>query len=253
MKLELIFFILIMFVALTGNANLGNSETKKVILNYDLMVAKTNAVATTIKNGDLKIIEALKQEPAPQEPQAKDSCNLKQLSYADSAMIENAEIICRVAKNDFNFNNAQIAYAIATADWEGNLIPKNESGCADYITYSNRKCGRGFVQFTQVDSVWTAYSQALGIPFDNNPDLMNQPVNSAKVMCQYLNTTRRQGELFTEVIKGVDIGTEFMSARKFVNGYEGWKQRVTEAKWHGGFDVTSAIDRRAQEILKLLN
>jgi hypothetical protein len=181
-------------------------------------------------------------------PSSKTSfgCNFEAFGY-EGVQLSTANLTCQKMKAK-GFNHNQIAYMIATFEWEAGLVAKNEEDCADYVTYSYRKCGRGLIQFTQVDSVWLQYQSELNNNMANDPDGLLDAGQSIDVAILYMDKRN-----FRVLVPGNDLGNEFVAARRLVNGREGWKPRLNERAWHNAPDVASGIDRRGQEILQYMN
>jgi hypothetical protein len=184
----------------------------------------------------------------PKSASKKTVCNFADFNGFDENQKSVANLTCTKMKAK-NYNNNQIAYMIATFDWESSLQPKNEYGCTDYVTYSKRKCGRGLIQFTQTDDVWRQYQNELNNNMFNNPNQLLDANISIDVAILYME--KRD---FKSLVPGIDVGNEFIRARGLVNGVEGWRKKLSiEARWQNAPNPAAGIDRWAQKILKYLN
>lgn len=114
----------------------------------------------------------------------------------------------------------QIAYILATVDWECNFVPRNEDAGANkpYAPYF----GRGFVQITGKDNYikFTNILTQIGTPVDlvNNPDKVNELNISAFILVYGMKYGEFTGFKLSDFINEDKL--DFNNARKIVNPNE---------------------------------
>lgn len=120
---------------------------------------------------------------------------------------------------------AQVAYVLATTDWETShtFKPVREAYWKDeewrrrnlsrYYPYY----GRGFVQLTW-EANYRKYSEILGIDLVNAPDLAMEPQNAVFILVHGLKTGAFTGKKLTDYINAQDI--DFINARRCINGVD---------------------------------
>lgn len=119
----------------------------------------------------------------------------------------------------------QIAYVLATTDWEtGHTFkPVREAFWKDEEWRRNNLYryypyyGRGFVQLTWEDN-YRKYSEILGVDLVNNPDLAMEPLNAAFILVHGFKTGGFTGKKITDYING--DGIDFVNARRCINGVD---------------------------------
>ena len=115
----------------------------------------------------------------------------------------------------------QIAYVIATADWETNhtLLPVVEAywmnqDFRDDLSYAPYY-GRGLVQLTWEDN-YKKYEDILGVPLVNEPELaLDYAVALFVLVHGFINGTFT-GAKITDYIN--ENGTDYYNARRCING-----------------------------------
>jgi uncharacterized protein (TIGR02594 family) len=120
---------------------------------------------------------------------------------------------------------AQIAYVLATTEWEtGHTFqPVREAYWHDeewrrrnlsryYPFY-----GRGYVQLTWEDN-YRKYSEILGIDLVNNPDLAMEPQNALFILVHGFKTGAFTGKKIADYIDAAE--TDFINARRCINALD---------------------------------
>ncbi len=115
----------------------------------------------------------------------------------------------------------QIAYVIATADWETNhtLLPVTEAYWMDQeyrdgLSYAPWY-GRGLVQLTWEDN-YERYEELLGVPMVADPDLALQYDTALFILVHGFIWGTFTGACITDYIN--DQGTDYYNARRCING-----------------------------------
>ncbi len=115
----------------------------------------------------------------------------------------------------------QIAYVIATADWETNhtLMPVTEAYWMDQEYRDNLSYapyyGRGLVQLTWEDN-YAKYEELLGIPMVAEPDLALDYATALYVLVHGFINGVFTGAKITDYIN--ENGTDYYNARRCING-----------------------------------
>ncbi|MEO6913509.1 MAG: glycoside hydrolase family 19 protein [Candidatus Baltobacteraceae bacterium] len=118
--------------------------------------------------------------------------------------------------------DAQIAYVLATVQWEtaGTFAPVKEAfwesedwRAANLVYYPYY--GRGYVQLTWKDN-YQKYGQILGIDLVNEPDLALEADNALFILVHGFKTGAFTGRAITEFIDSRH--TDFVDARRCING-----------------------------------
>lgn len=119
----------------------------------------------------------------------------------------------------------QIAYVLATVDWEtGHTFKpvreafwKDEEWRRRNLSRYYPHYGRGYVQLTW-EANYRKYSEILGIDLVNNPDLAMVPATAAFILVHGFRTGAFTGMKITNYIN--DDGADFYNARRCINGVE---------------------------------
>ncbi|MCP4410198.1 MAG: hypothetical protein GY807_21135 [Gammaproteobacteria bacterium] len=129
--------------------------------------------------------------------------------------------------NETGFTDIRwLAYALATAFHETarTMQPIREYGRGRGKKYGRKDpitgqvyYGRGYVQLTWKSNYKTA-SQALGIDFVRNPDLVMDPNNAAFIMFQGMKDSWFTGKGFADYIK--PDRRDYYNARRIINGID---------------------------------
>ena len=143
--------------------------------------------------------------------------------------------------NETGFTDRRwLAYALATAFHETafTMQPIREYGKGRGKKYGRKDpatghayYGRGYVQLTWKSNYKKA-SQALGIDFVRNPDLVMEPGNAAFIMFQGMEGAWFTGKGFDDYLKG--ISTDYRNARRIINGTD---KAATIAKYAVRFET----------------
>lgn len=139
--------------------------------------------------------------------------------------------------NETGFTNFNwLAYALATAYHETarTMQPIREYGRGRGKKYGRKDprtghayYGRGYVQLTWKSNYQKA-SQALGIDFVRNPDLVMEPGNAAFIMFQGMKDAWFTGKGFADYIK--PDRKDYWNARRIINGTDKAKTISNYAK-----------------------
>ncbi len=127
----------------------------------------------------------------------------------------------------------QIAYVLATADWETNhtLMPVTEAYWMDQeyrdnLSYSPYY-GRGLVQLTWEENYYK-YQDLLEIPMVDNPDLALDYDTALFVLVHGFITGTFTGACITDYI--YDGYTDYYNARRCINGTDSASEIATTAE-----------------------
>ena len=120
--------------------------------------------------------------------------------------------------------SAQIAYVLATTDWETDhtfqpvreAYKKDEDWRRSNLRYYPYY-GRGYVQLTWEDN-YRKYSQILGLDLVNDPDLALEPQNALFILVHGFRTGAFTGKKITDYINPEE--KDFYHARKCINGVD---------------------------------
>jgi len=120
---------------------------------------------------------------------------------------------------------AQVAYVLATVDWEtGHTFKpvreafwKSEAWRKENLGRYYPYYGRGFVQLTWKDN-YRKYSEVLGDDLVNNPDLAMEPKNAVFILVHGFKTGAFTGKKIINYINAA--GTDFHNARRCINGVD---------------------------------
>lgn len=120
--------------------------------------------------------------------------------------------------------NTQIAYVLATTEWETaqTFLPVRE---AFWLSEDWRRqnlryypyYGRGYVQLTWLTN-YSKYSQILGVDLVNNPDLAMEPNIALFVLVHGFKTGTFTGRRIGDYINRTQ--TDFINARRCINGLD---------------------------------
>lgn len=119
----------------------------------------------------------------------------------------------------------QIAYVLATVDWEtGHTFKpvreafwKDEAWRSQNLSKYYPYYGRGFVQLTW-ESNYHKYSEILGIDLVNQPDRAMEPSLALIILVHGFRTGAFTGKKLTDYING--DGADFVNARRCINGID---------------------------------
>lgn len=132
------------------------------------------------------------------------------------------DAIRRECRNQDIGSNAQIAYVLATVEWETNhtFKPVREAYWKSEEWRKNNfryypYYGRGYVQLTWEDN-YKKYSQILGVDLVNNPDRAMDADIALFVLVHGFKTGTFTGRKITDYIN--KNKTDFVNARRCING-----------------------------------
>lgn len=144
--------------------------------------------------------------------------------------------------------NAQVAYVLATVQWETNATfepvaeayyePNAEEWRKENLSYYPFY-GRGYVQLTW-KSNYEYYGTLLGVNLVTTPDLAMQPNNALFVLVHGFKTGVFTGRSITDYIDASH--TDFINARRCINGTDRAYEiaSLAEAYLRGSITATSA-------------
>ncbi len=120
--------------------------------------------------------------------------------------------------------NPQIAYVLATVEWETartfkpvrETFWKNEAWRRANLRYYPYY-GRGFVQLTWQNN-YATYARILGVDLVNDPDKALEPANALFILVHGFKTGAFTGRKITDYISGTR--NDFANARRCINGVD---------------------------------
>lgn len=120
---------------------------------------------------------------------------------------------------------AQIAYVLATVDWETGhawkpvreAFWKDEEWRRNNLSRYYPYYGRGFVQITWKEN-YQKYAKILGVDLEGNPDLALEPENAMFILVHGFKTGAFTGKKINDYIN--EGGTDFHNARRCINGVD---------------------------------
>lgn len=246
---ELVFIIVLfgmMYTSIVASINYNVFEpTKVAIANYDREINIKDILADYNKKKDEE----------------------SKLSKSDKQVTENNDYIYENPKADENLildtcqtmnitNKDQLAYILATADWEASVKPIEEyfgREQARKLGYDGGEnyFGRGYVQLTGLGN-YKNWSNWLSIDLVNKPELALEPVTASKILCsgiKFGSFAPKAGKLDDYVR---DDHVDFVSARSLVNGDRDYTASKKWTEFYGNSTVGERIARRANEYANAL-